>query len=92
MIQEVLDRPIAYHACLARLAGSVTAGVFLSQAIYWSNRTRDPEGWFFKRQPEWEGETMLTRREQESAAMPLCPPPSRSWAARKPPSRCARRP
>ncbi len=39
----------------------------LSQAVYWSSRTNDSEGWFYKSQVEWEAETGLTRYEQESA-------------------------
>ena len=42
------DRPIAYHASLARALGSVTAGVFLSQILYWQPRSRDTEGWVWK--------------------------------------------
>ena len=64
---ELLDRPIAFHRVFARLAGSVHAGILLSQAVYWSGRTSDPAGWFYKTQAEWEEETCLTRREQETA-------------------------
>lgn len=64
---DLLDRPIAFHRPLARLAGSVSAGLLLSQALYWSRRTSDKSGWFWKTQAEWEDETCLTRREQESA-------------------------
>jgi len=64
---ELLDRPIAFHRAFARLAGSVHAGILLSQAVYWSGRTSDPAGWFYKTQSEWEEETCLTRREQETA-------------------------
>jgi hypothetical protein len=49
------------------MAGSVNAGVMLSQAFYWSSRTKDPNGWFYKTQAEWEEETCLSRREQETA-------------------------
>ena len=64
---NLLDRPIAYHRIFAKMAGSVNAGVMLSQAFYWSSRTKDPNGWFYKTQAEWEEETCLSRREQESA-------------------------
>ncbi len=43
----------------------------LSQAIYWTPRTKDPEGWFYKSQKEWEEETGLTRSEQEIARKQL---------------------
>jgi hypothetical protein len=42
----------------------------LSQAIYWSRRTRK-DGWFYKSQKEWEEETGLTRREQDTARRSL---------------------
>lgn len=66
-LTDLLDRPIAFHRPLARLAGSISAGLLLSQAVYWSRRTDDQDGWFWKTQSEWEEETCLTRREQESA-------------------------
>jgi hypothetical protein len=67
----LLDRPIAYHRIFAELGGSVTAGVFLSQAVYWSQRTTDPDGWFWKTQKEWHEETYLKRSEQEIARREL---------------------
>jgi hypothetical protein len=45
---QILDRPIAFHRCLVRVTKSVAAALMLSQAIYWSNRTKDPDGWFWK--------------------------------------------
>lgn len=60
----ILDRPIAYHRAFVPLAG-VTGAVFLSQSIYWTQRTSDPDGWFYKTRDEWTEETGLTRREQE---------------------------
>jgi hypothetical protein len=66
-ILELLTRPIAFHRIFARITGSVTAGLMLSQAWYWTRHTEDPEGWFYKSIAEWEDETGLTRREQETA-------------------------
>lgn len=43
----------------------------LSQAIYWMGRTTLDGGWFYKTQDEWEEETMLTRREQETVRKSL---------------------
>jgi hypothetical protein len=70
-ILELLDRPIAYHRVFAEMAGSVTAGVFLSQAVYWSRRTSDPSGFFYKSRDQWTAETYLTRSEQETARKAL---------------------
>jgi hypothetical protein len=61
------DRPIAYHPLIAKAVKSVTAGVFLSQFLYWTPRTRDPHGWIYKTQTDIAEETALTRREQETA-------------------------
>lgn len=65
--EEIFDRPIAYHRIFTKIGGSVTAGVMLSQAYYWSQRTKSIEGWFYKTVDEWEEETGLTRSEQETA-------------------------
>jgi len=66
MLYDLLDRPIAYHRVLAEIAGSVSGGVFLSQAIYWSKRTTLPDKWFYKTSDQWFEETYLSRREQET--------------------------
>lgn len=71
---ELFDRPIAFHPVLARLTGSVAAGLFLSQAIYWQKRIPAKRlagcpgpDWFFHTIAEWEKETTLTRNEQKAA-------------------------
>jgi 5-methylcytosine-specific restriction endonuclease McrA len=64
---DLLDRPIAFHRIFVELTGSVLAAVMLSQAFYWSRRTKHPGGWFYKTQEEWEEETGLKRGEQEAA-------------------------
>jgi len=66
-LMEVLRRPIAYHVVFAKISGGVTSGVFLSQLFYWADRGKDPNGWIYKTQAEWEEETGLTRWEQETA-------------------------
>jgi hypothetical protein len=68
LIIDLLDRPIAYHRCFVSLTGSVTAAVLLSQAVYWSKRTgAGNDGWFWKTGADWEEETGLSRREQDTA-------------------------
>jgi hypothetical protein len=68
-ILELLESPIAFHRIFVKIGGSVTAGLLLSQAYYWSkNKTaKQRGGWFYKSQSDWEEETGLTRREQETA-------------------------
>lgn len=62
-----LDRPIAFQRSFVRLTGSITAALFLSQAIYWTLRSQTGDGWFYKTARGWEDETGMTRREQDSA-------------------------
>lgn len=66
---ELLDAPIAFHRVFVKLGGGVTAGLLLSQAFYWSKNRRalERDGWFYKSHAEWEEETGLTRREQQTA-------------------------
>lgn len=66
-VLSLLDRPIAFHRVFVTITGSVTAGVMLSQAFYWSRRTTLKDGWFYKKADEWTKETGLSRREQETA-------------------------
>jgi hypothetical protein len=63
----VLDRPIAFNPAFKKITGSTVAALMLSQAWYWSKRTADEDGWFYKTLVEWEEETGLSRSEQETA-------------------------
>lgn len=67
ILLELLDRPIAFHRCFVRITGSVNAALMLSQALYWSKRTSDSDGWFFKSQKDWEDETGLSDKAQLAA-------------------------
>lgn len=65
-LDGLLDRPIAFHRCFLQLtSGSTSAAILLSQAWYWSARTKDSDGWFYKTEEDWEEETGLTRRQQQ---------------------------
>jgi hypothetical protein len=66
-IISLLDRPIAFNPVFARIGGSAASGVMMSQAWYWTARTKDADGWFFKSMEEWTTETGLSRSEQETA-------------------------
>ena len=63
----MFDRPIAFHRALVEMTGGVKPALMLGQLIYWSKRTKDTDGWVYKTQKEWEEETGLTRREQDTA-------------------------
>lgn len=45
---------------LVRMLGDYTAAAFVAQVTYWSDRTRDPEGWFWKTYEQWLEEMHLT--------------------------------
>jgi len=62
-----IGRPVAYYPSLVKITGSVGAGIFLCQLLYWKGKEADPEGWIFKTQGEISEETGLTRSEQETA-------------------------
>ncbi len=59
----LLDRPIAFHRCLVDLTGSVSAALLLSQAIYWQNRCKSEDGWWWKTLEDWHAETGLSKHE-----------------------------
>ncbi len=63
---DLLDRPIAFHRVFVCLTGNVAAALMLAQLLYWSRKSKDPEGWVYKSQAEWTDETGLSRREQDT--------------------------
>lgn len=65
-LKPFLKQPVAMYSILAELTGCVTGGLFLSQALYWTRRSKK-DGWFWKSREEWERETALRRAEQERA-------------------------
>lgn len=67
IIRELLRRPVAYHAIVGRAFGSVNLAIMWCQLLYWSERTRNAEGWIHKTMEELYKETALSRREQETA-------------------------
>lgn len=64
---ELMSRPIAFHRAYVDLGVGISGALMLSQCVYWRTRTRDADGWFYKSQAEWEQETGMSRREQETA-------------------------
>ncbi|TCJ15191.1 hypothetical protein EZJ19_07735 [Parasulfuritortus cantonensis] len=69
------QRCVAYHPRLVQLTGRVTAGLMLSQAIYWTKRLAMTEparlGWFWKTREDWRNECGLSRREQDRSRVIL---------------------
>lgn len=71
LIKQLSDRPISFHRAYVKLTGSVNAALMLSQAMYWTPRTTDTDGWFYKSSADWEEETGLGRHEQDTARKQL---------------------
>lgn len=63
-------KPVVFNPDLARIAGSVKTGLFLSQLLYWSDKGADEE-WIYKTICEFEDETALSRKEQDGAIKKL---------------------
>ncbi|ADP96446.1 hypothetical protein [Marinobacter adhaerens] len=66
-IIDLMARPIAFNRAFVDLGLGMCGAMMLSQSLYWRTRTRNPDGWFYKSQAEWQDETGMTRREQETA-------------------------
>lgn len=66
---RLLGKPIAFQRPFVKIGGGLSAGVLLSQAFHWSNNeaAKARSGWFYKTHSQWEEETGMTRREQETA-------------------------
>ena len=54
---NILTAPVAF----VKYTGSLDCAVFLSQIIYWTDRSSD--GWFYKSYAEWESEICLSEYE-----------------------------
>lgn len=68
MLLDIFDEPIVFHRSFVPIAGGITAALFLSYASYvYESLPAGTDGWFTRTQAEWERDTGLTRREQETA-------------------------
>lgn len=65
-LTELAGNAVAVYPAFRRVLGlSASAAQFLSQALYWTERTDD--GWFYKTESEWEGEIGLSCKEVRTA-------------------------
>jgi len=65
LVKSLLSRPVSFHRALVPVAGSVAGAVWLGQLMYWQDgRSKDPSGWVYKTQGEWEDETCLSADQQ----------------------------
>jgi hypothetical protein len=60
-------RPVAYNPKLAKYFKSINAALLLSQFLYWTEHTDDPDGWFWKTRAELYEEIGMGRYEFEGA-------------------------
>lgn len=68
-LHDLAGQPVAIYPGFKVLGAGLTGTSLLSQAVYWTERTKD--GWFYKSREEWEEETSLSRCEQELARKKL---------------------
>jgi hypothetical protein len=66
LLETLGTRPVLFNPDLARALGSVSAGLFFSQLLYWWGKGRNPR-MIYKTVEEFERETVLTRHQQLSA-------------------------
>lgn len=60
------EKPVLFNPGLGRISKSATAGLFMSQMLYWHQKGRNKE-WVYKTIKEFHQETCLTRSEQDRA-------------------------
>jgi len=65
------NRIVAFQTSYVHLTGDAKSALLLSQACYWSNLSKDSNGWFYKSQAQWKQEIGLSRYEQERARVVL---------------------
>lgn len=67
ILKTLAHRIIAFNVIYTKLGIGIKAALFLSQIVYWSEKTKDPEGWFYKTRYEWSDETGLSQKEIDTA-------------------------
>ncbi|WP_256659647.1 hypothetical protein [Pseudomonas sp. LS-2] len=69
-LTELAGSAVAVYPAFRRVLGlSASAAQFLSQAVYWTEKTND--GWFYKTESEWEVEIGLSCKEVRTARKSL---------------------
>jgi len=72
VLDNLHDRPVAYHPRLAEVLGGTDEALFVSQLLYWDGKGSTPGRWIYKTQPEWMRETGLSRYKQLRVRRHLC--------------------
>lgn len=60
-------RPLLCPPVFARMCGSITAGMFLRQCLYWTGKSEEPDGWFYKDIPKFQKELCMGEKEFRTA-------------------------
>lgn len=69
-LQDIAGDAVAFYPAFRKVLGlNAAATQFLSQAVYWTERTED--GWFYKTTEEWNEELGLTLEEVKGARKKL---------------------
>ena len=55
--QNFVTIPMIY----IKLTGDLNAAAVLNQIVYWTGKTKDPEGWFYKSYSDWQAEVGLSK-------------------------------
>ena len=55
------------------MTGNHMDALLLNQIVFWSDRTKDPEGWFYKSYEEWQDELGMSTYQVRRAAAALAP-------------------
>ena len=66
LIKILKVKPVVFNPILARIAGDVASGLFLSQLLYWDGKGKEG-GWIYKTIEEFQEETALSRKNQDRA-------------------------
>ncbi|MDD5396588.1 MAG: hypothetical protein PHW24_00845 [Candidatus Moranbacteria bacterium] len=66
LLKSLGTKPIAFNPDLARIAGSATAGLLMSQLLYWWGKGHNKD-YVYKTIEQFKEETCLTRSEQQTA-------------------------
>jgi hypothetical protein len=72
VLDNLHDRPVAYHPRLAEILGGTDEALFVSQLLFWDGKGSTPGRWIYKTQPEWMRETGLSRYKQLRVRRHLC--------------------
>lgn len=65
-VMDIISQFVGQHniitapRALVKFMGSINSAIFLSQIIFWSDKGKDPEGWFYKTVKELMEETGLS--------------------------------